>query len=163
IVGMAERLRPRAHGNVDTEAIVKEMLRHYPDGDGELVRRAYTYATEAHEGQKRISGEPYITHPAAVAMLIAELGMDPATIAAPRGSDDGDLRAAHAPPRQLADQVGARGPRVQVPRAGAIQGARRAAGRAAAGARALHRPGHEDARVRAREGRCPGRALRSRQ
>src|SRR5438105_13077607 len=82
IVGMAERLRPRAHGNVDTEAIVKEMLRHYPDGDAELVRRAHAYAVEAHEGQKRVSGEPYITHPAAVAMLIAELGMDPATIAA---------------------------------------------------------------------------------
>src|SRR5512132_231315 len=58
------------------------MLRHYPDGDAELVRRAAAYAEEAHAGQTRISGEPYITHPAAVAMLIAELGMDPATIAA---------------------------------------------------------------------------------
>jgi guanosine-3',5'-bis(diphosphate) 3'-pyrophosphohydrolase len=82
IVGITERLRPRTHGNVDTEAIVKEMLRHYPDGDAELVRRAYAYAEEAHAGQKRVSGEPYITHPAAVAMLIAELGMDPATVAA---------------------------------------------------------------------------------
>ncbi|HEY6957990.1 MAG TPA: bifunctional (p)ppGpp synthetase/guanosine-3',5'-bis(diphosphate) 3'-pyrophosphohydrolase [Candidatus Limnocylindria bacterium] len=82
IVGITERLRPQKSGHVDAEGIVKEMLRHYPDGDGELVRRAYTYAAEAHEGQKRVSGEPYITHPAAVAMLIAELGMDPATIAA---------------------------------------------------------------------------------
>ncbi|TMB62888.1 MAG: bifunctional (p)ppGpp synthetase/guanosine-3',5'-bis(diphosphate) 3'-pyrophosphohydrolase [Chloroflexi bacterium] len=82
IVGITERLRPRTHGHIDAEAIVKEMLRHYPDGDAELVRRAYSYAAEAHEGQKRVSGEPYITHPAAVAMLIAELGMDPATVAA---------------------------------------------------------------------------------
>ena len=81
IVGITERLRPK-HGAVDAEAVVKEMLRHYPDGDAELVRRAYAYAAEAHEGQTRVSGEPYITHPAAVAMLIAELGMDPATVAA---------------------------------------------------------------------------------
>jgi guanosine-3',5'-bis(diphosphate) 3'-pyrophosphohydrolase len=82
IVGITERLRPRGHSAIDAEALVKEMLRHYPDGDAELVRRAYTYAEEAHGEQKRVSGEPYFTHPVAVAMLIAELGMDPATIAA---------------------------------------------------------------------------------
>ncbi|HZP96143.1 MAG TPA: bifunctional (p)ppGpp synthetase/guanosine-3',5'-bis(diphosphate) 3'-pyrophosphohydrolase [Candidatus Limnocylindria bacterium] len=82
IVGITERLRPRGHANVDAEGIVREMLLHYPDGDAELVRRAYAYADEAHAGQTRVSGEPYMTHPAAVAMLIAELGMDPATIAA---------------------------------------------------------------------------------
>ena len=82
IVGITERLRPQRHGAIDVEGIVKEMLRHYPDGDAELVRRAYSYAAEAHAGQKRVSGEPYITHPAAVAMLIAELGMEAATIAA---------------------------------------------------------------------------------
>src|SRR5712692_3901690 len=98
IVGITERLRPPRHGAVDAEALVKEMLRHYPEGDAELLRRAYAYADEAHAGQRRVSGEPYITHPAAVGMLIAELGMDPATIAAtllhdvpedtPRTADD---------------------------------------------------------------------------
>ena len=82
IVGITERLRPQRHGAVDAEGIVKEMLRHYPDGDAELVRHAYAYAAEAHAAQKRVSGEPYITHPAAVGMLIAELGMEAATIAA---------------------------------------------------------------------------------
>ena len=82
IVGITDRLRPQRHGAVDAEAIVKEMLRHYPEGDAELVRRAYAYAAEAHAGQKRVSGEPYVTHPAAVAMLIAELGMEAATVAA---------------------------------------------------------------------------------
>ena len=81
IVGITERLRPRGQ-TMDAEALVKEMLRHYPDGDAELVRRAYVYAEEAHGQQKRVSGEPYFTHPVAVAMLIAELGMDPATVAA---------------------------------------------------------------------------------
>jgi GTP pyrophosphokinase len=82
IVGITDRLRPQRHGNVDVETIVKEMLRHYPDGDAELIRRAHAYAVEAHAGQKRVSGEPYVTHPAAVGMLIAELGMEAATIAA---------------------------------------------------------------------------------
>src|SRR3989454_8356745 len=82
IVGITERLRPQRHGNVDENTLAKEILRHYPEGDAELIRRAYAYAAEAHLGQKRVSGEPYITHPAAVAMLVAELGMDPATIAA---------------------------------------------------------------------------------
>jgi guanosine-3',5'-bis(diphosphate) 3'-pyrophosphohydrolase len=82
IVGITDRLRAQRHSAVDVEGIVKEMLRHYADGDAELVRRAYAYASEAHGPQKRVSGEPYITHPAAVAMLIAELGMEAATIAA---------------------------------------------------------------------------------
>ena len=82
IVGITDRLRAQRHSAVDLEGIVKEMLRHYADGDAELVRRAYAYAAEAHGAQKRVSGEPYITHPAAVAMLIAELGMEAATVAA---------------------------------------------------------------------------------
>ena len=82
IVGITDRLRAQRHTAVDLEGIVKEMQRHYADGDAELVRRAYAYAAEAHGAQKRVSGEPYITHPAAVAMLIAELGMEAATIAA---------------------------------------------------------------------------------
>src|SRR6184192_3744016 len=82
IVSITDRLRPQRHGHVDADALAKEILRHYPEGDAELVRRAYAYAAEAHEGQKRVSGEPYVTHPAAVAMLVAELGMDPATVAA---------------------------------------------------------------------------------
>ncbi|MEP7003532.1 MAG: bifunctional (p)ppGpp synthetase/guanosine-3',5'-bis(diphosphate) 3'-pyrophosphohydrolase [Chloroflexota bacterium] len=81
IVGVAERLRPQRK-QVDAEPAIEEMLRHYPEGDAELVRRAYTYAAEAHEGQRRVSGGPYIEHPAAVALLLAQLGMDPATIAA---------------------------------------------------------------------------------
>src|SRR5213595_7479 len=82
IVSITDRLRPQRHGQLDADALVREVLRHYPEGDGELVRRAFVYASEAHLGQKRISGEPYISHPAAVGMLVAELGMDPATVAA---------------------------------------------------------------------------------
>ncbi|MFC3494293.1 RelA/SpoT family protein [Glycomyces rhizosphaerae] len=47
-----------------------------------LVRRAYRIAEQMHRGQARRSGEPYITHPIAVATILAELGVDTATIAA---------------------------------------------------------------------------------
>src|SRR5262249_41979580 len=46
------------------------------------IRGVYDYAFECHEGQKRLSGEPYITHPIAVARLVAELHMDVPTIKA---------------------------------------------------------------------------------
>ncbi len=48
----------------------------------EFVKRAYIAAKEAHEGQFRKSGEPYILHPIQVAGILANLQMDPATVAA---------------------------------------------------------------------------------
>ena len=41
-----------------------------------LVRRAYFYAEQAHDGQTRRSGEPYVTHPLAVAHILADMHMD---------------------------------------------------------------------------------------
>ncbi len=55
---------------------------HYEQPDMLLVRRAYRIAEQMHRGQARRSGEPYITHPIAVATILAELGVDTATIAA---------------------------------------------------------------------------------
>lgn len=48
----------------------------------EMIRRAYQVAYDAHMGQFRKSGEPYIVHPVQVAGILAELEMDPATVAA---------------------------------------------------------------------------------
>ncbi len=47
-----------------------------------LINRAYTIAEQAHAGKNRDSGEPFIQHPLAAAFLLADLGMDPDTIAA---------------------------------------------------------------------------------
>lgn len=55
---------------------------HCEQPDMLLVRRAYRIAEQMHRGQARRSGEPYITHPIAVATILAELGVDTATIAA---------------------------------------------------------------------------------
>ncbi len=54
----------------------------YTPEDVDLIRRAYALARQAHEGQKRKSGEDYITHPVAVAAILADLGMDADTLAA---------------------------------------------------------------------------------
>ncbi len=55
---------------------------HHPDGDKGLLTRAYEVAEEAHRGQLRKTGDPYITHPTAVALMLAEYGLDQETIAA---------------------------------------------------------------------------------
>jgi GTP pyrophosphokinase len=64
------------------EDVVAAFRTHHPDGDGELLRRAYEVAREAHEGQARKTGEPYITHPITVALMLAEYGLDEQTLAA---------------------------------------------------------------------------------
>lgn len=48
-----------------------------PDADVELLGRAYDVAAWCHQDQKRYSGDPYITHPAAVATILAQLGTGP--------------------------------------------------------------------------------------
>jgi GTP pyrophosphokinase len=55
---------------------------HHREGDVELLRRAYDLAKEAHKGQVRKTGAPYITHPLAVAKMLAETGLDAPTLAA---------------------------------------------------------------------------------
>ena len=67
-------------------AEVNELLRvtksNHPKSDLSVIERAYLVAEQAHEGQLRKSGEPYITHPIAVAKILADLGIGPTTIAA---------------------------------------------------------------------------------
>ncbi|MGQ0483473.1 MAG: RelA/SpoT family protein [Pseudonocardia sp.] len=54
----------------------------HPKADLALLQRAYDVADERHAGQQRKSGDPYITHPLAVATILAELGMDTTTLVA---------------------------------------------------------------------------------
>ncbi|MFF4363018.1 RelA/SpoT family protein [Streptomyces sp. NPDC001604] len=55
---------------------------HYPSADLEPLRRAYVLAESSHRGQMRKSGEPYITHPLAVTLILAELGAETTTLTA---------------------------------------------------------------------------------
>jgi GTP pyrophosphokinase len=62
--------------------LIKEVRRRRPKADVKLLERAYELAEEAHKGQTRKSGDAFITHPAATAMIVAELGLDEVTVAA---------------------------------------------------------------------------------
>jgi GTP diphosphokinase / guanosine-3',5'-bis(diphosphate) 3'-diphosphatase len=64
------------------EPLLRIVRANNPKEDFELIQRAFTVAEKYHEGQKRKSGDPYITHPVAVATILAELGMTGSTLAA---------------------------------------------------------------------------------
>ena len=66
----------------DVRALEQQLLQHYSPDQVARVRRAYQVGARAHAGQQRRSGEAYITHPVAVAAILAELGMDVETIIA---------------------------------------------------------------------------------
>ncbi|RIW37657.1 bifunctional (p)ppGpp synthetase/guanosine-3',5'-bis(diphosphate) 3'-pyrophosphohydrolase [Bacillus salacetis] len=63
------------------EEVVKKTSEYLPEQDVSLVQKAYEFAKEAHKEQFRKSGEPYIIHPIQVAGILADLEMDPSTIA----------------------------------------------------------------------------------
>jgi GTP pyrophosphokinase len=86
--GSAQRraLLPRLFSRSETggalERILRALRQTNPRADVAIVERAYQVAKSAHEGQLRKSGEPYITHPLAVAEILVELGIGAKTIAA---------------------------------------------------------------------------------
>ena len=59
------------------ETLVESLRAHHPQSDLEPVRQAFAFAVEAHGGQRRASGESYVTHPVASAQFLAELGIGP--------------------------------------------------------------------------------------
>src|SRR6187431_3252231 len=74
--------RNRTPENPVLEPLLQVVRFTHPKADLSLIERAYAVAERAHEGQKRKSGDAYITHPLAVTTILAELGMTPATLAA---------------------------------------------------------------------------------
>jgi len=64
------------------EPLIKTVRATHPKADIRLIERAYETAAYWHRDQKRLSGDPYITHPLAVATILAELGMNTDTICA---------------------------------------------------------------------------------
>ena len=67
---------------VELEPLFRIVRANHPKADLREVERAYAVAELRHRGQLRRSGEPYITHPLAVAQILADLGMTPPTLAA---------------------------------------------------------------------------------
>lgn len=64
------------------DKLMKNIDEHCNNVDRDLILKAYNLASEAHKVQKRDSGEPYIIHPVEVACILADMGMDTATIVA---------------------------------------------------------------------------------
>jgi GTP diphosphokinase / guanosine-3',5'-bis(diphosphate) 3'-diphosphatase len=62
--------------------LLRTMRANRPGDNLELVRKAYEYSQKIHEGQTRASGEPYLVHPLSVALVLAEMRMDPVAVAA---------------------------------------------------------------------------------
>lgn len=67
---------------IDIQPLIDKVLAYNPTADVALIQNAFEYARQAHDGQCRRSGEPYITHPVAVAEIVASLELDAESIAA---------------------------------------------------------------------------------
>jgi GTP diphosphokinase / guanosine-3',5'-bis(diphosphate) 3'-diphosphatase len=81
--GILSRLRSGEPETQDgVEALVRTVKGYNAKADLKEIERAYRFAAEHHEGQKRLSGEDYIQHPLAVAQILADLGLDTTTLEA---------------------------------------------------------------------------------
>jgi GTP pyrophosphokinase len=62
--------------------IADRVLEYHPSCDLSLLQRAYVFSAKVHEGQERLSGEPYLVHPLEVAGILVDMRMDEVTVAA---------------------------------------------------------------------------------
>ncbi len=67
---------------MEINSLVEQLPSRYTPAEHELIQRAYRFAARAHEGQQRASGEPYMNHCVAVAMILAELEVPAVLVAA---------------------------------------------------------------------------------
>ena len=65
---------------IDVEDLIALVHNYNPRTNADLIRKAYAYGMRVHEGQFRHSGEPYFSHPVAVAAILTEQRLDDATI-----------------------------------------------------------------------------------
>ncbi|MGC8462964.1 MAG: RelA/SpoT family protein [Acidimicrobiales bacterium] len=78
----SEETQPAASPTTLLEPVLDAFRRRHPSDDVSLILQAAEVATKAHAGQRRKSGEPYVTHPIAVAGVVADLGLDAQTVVA---------------------------------------------------------------------------------
>jgi len=78
-LGFLRRAKPPTS---EIDGVLDAFRKMYPKAKTTLIERAYDVAKRQHEGQTRLSGDPYITHPVAVALIVAELGLPEGVVAA---------------------------------------------------------------------------------
>jgi len=64
------------------QTLTDQLTTYWPGADQKFLERVYQFAEEAHHGQRRLTGEPYITHPLEVALILTTIQADPACVAA---------------------------------------------------------------------------------
>ena len=79
---MTERAVHDVAASAELAPVLASLRRHYANPDESVVEAAYEVAFRSHQGQFRKSGEPFITHPLAVAQILADYGLDADTLAA---------------------------------------------------------------------------------
>jgi len=84
--------------------IIDKILEHNPQADIDLIDRAYIYSARVHDGQVRLSGEPYLSHPLEVAGLLADMKLDVVSIAA--GLLHDVIEDTHAAPEDILETFG---------------------------------------------------------
>lgn len=84
--------------------IIESVLEYNPEVDQALIRRAYVYSAQVHAGRTRLSGEPYLSHPLALAAILAEMKLDAESIAAALLHDV--IEEAHATREEIHEMFG---------------------------------------------------------
>lgn len=84
--------------------ILDKVVEYNPDADLDIIDRAYIYSAKVHEGQMRLSGEPYLTHPLEVAYILADMKLDSVSIAAALLHDV--IEDTHATLEEIKDMFG---------------------------------------------------------
>lgn len=84
--------------------IIDKVFDNNPEADLDIIDRAYIYSARVHDGQVRLSGEPYLSHPLEVAGILADMRLDPVSIAA--GLLHDVIEDTHATREQIEDMFG---------------------------------------------------------
>jgi GTP pyrophosphokinase len=82
VKAVLKKVRPSRTPETQLDQILKEVRTRRPKADVKMIERAFEKADAAHTGQLRKSGDPFISHPLGVALILATLGLDETTIAA---------------------------------------------------------------------------------
>jgi len=84
--------------------ILDKVSDNNPDADLDIIDRAYIYSAKVHDGQMRLSGEPYLSHPLEVAYILTDMKLDSVSIAAALLHDV--IEDTHATPEEIKDIFG---------------------------------------------------------
>jgi GTP pyrophosphokinase len=84
--------------------IIDKITEYHPEADLDILERAYIYTARVHEGQVRLSGEPYLSHPLEVAGILADMKLDTVSVVA--GLMHDVIEDTHATPEEVRDLFG---------------------------------------------------------